>query len=70
MLSNGDEGRLMVGSCVDGREFVDTSGETSCDSSRENTILCGVIKTLEEREFVGVIGGGLADGGELLNNDM
>ena len=70
MLSDGDEGRLMVGSSVDGREFVDTSGETSCDISGENAVLCSAVKTLEESEFSGISWGGLVDGAELLHNDV
>lgn len=60
----------MVGGRVDGRQLVETGGETTSDVSGEHTACSGCVQTLEEGELLGIGDGGLINGGELLDDDV
>lgn len=51
MLGNTDEGRLVIGSGVDGTCAVDAGGEPAGHGSRENTVNSGGVETFEEFEL-------------------
>lgn len=70
MLSYWDKNGLMIGSGIDGGEFVNTSGETFVDGSSKDAALCCSIQTLEECEDVGVGRGCLIKSAELLDDNV
>jgi len=70
MLSDGGDNRLMIRSCIDGRELIKACGKTVGDISSEFTAHSGGIQALEESERFGIGGSGLVERGELLDNDM
>ena len=49
VLSDGDEDGLVVGSSVDGRGAVDTSGEATSDGRREDTVDGRIVQTPTKR---------------------
>lgn len=59
VLRNGNEDRLMVSSCVDGRELVDADGKTVGNRSSKFTALSCIVQALEEHEFCGISDSGL-----------
>lgn len=61
MLSDGGDNRLMVGSCIDGRELIKACGKTVGDIGSEFTTHSGSIQALEESELLGISGSGLVE---------
>jgi hypothetical protein len=70
MLSNSDEGRLMVGSGVDRTSAIGTRGKATGDSGGENTIDGRIVESLEEGEFRGIGHGGRCEGVNSFDNNM
>ena len=66
VLRDSDKDRLVVRGGVDRRKTVDTSGETTGNVSREDTVRRGGVQALEERELGRVRGRGLVERGERL----
>ena len=70
MLGNSNEDGLMVGGGIDRSETVGTSGQTTCDISRQDTTLSFVVQTLEEGELSRVRRLSRGDGLNLLDDDV
>lgn len=70
MLSDGSDNRLMVSSCIDGRELIKACGKTVGDISSELTAHSGSIQALEESELFRIGGSGLVERSELFDNDV
>jgi hypothetical protein len=71
VLGDGDKRRLVVGRGVDGRDLVDTSGETLGDVLRDDAVAVGgAVQALEVREGLRVGGRGLVDLVKVLDDDV
>jgi len=51
MLCDGDEDGLVVGGSIDGRDLVSACGQTTSNSSGQDTVGGGIIQALEEGEL-------------------
>ena len=69
-MGDGDDGRLMVGGGVDGREPVDSRSKTVVNRSRQLSVNGGSVQTLEESELLGIGGSRIGEGVELLDDNM
>jgi len=70
MLCYGNDNRLVVSGCVDGRKLVEADRKTVDDIGRKFTALGCAIQALEKYKFRRVGDGRLVYGRKLLDNDM
>lgn len=70
MLSDRNNERLVVRSCIDGTELVETSWETFVDTGRDHAIDCRSVDSLEEGKGLGIGRCLLVECTQLLDNNM
>ena len=70
VLRNGEEDRLMIGSGVDGGQFVDAGRKSLGNIRGEDAIDRSAVQALEERKPLQVIRGRLRERGEQLHDDV
>jgi len=70
VLGNGDDHRLVVGRRVDRADSVGTLGHARGDGSAQDIVDTRIVDTLEEDELGRVVGRGLVNGGQGLDDHV
>lgn len=70
MLRDGNKNGLMVGSSVDRGKLINTSLETFIDTGGKNASNSSTVQSLEESECIRIVGCGLVERGEQLDDDV